>query len=169
VARDAIDAEGMRRTRSAMHAADVLVVVQDGSVPYDAQVVAETQDRTRLLVRGKSDLPMHPSQAGHDAVSVSALSGAGVDDLITALSRAIGGGIGSEAEENEMAASVRQLALLESTRDALRCSDEALGRVPLEAVLVDLREALLSLAELRGVSVADSVLDTIFANFCIGK
>jgi tRNA U34 5-carboxymethylaminomethyl modifying GTPase MnmE/TrmE len=34
---------------------------------------------------------------------------------------------------------------------------------------VELRDALVSLAELRGVALADSVLDRIFATFCLGK
>jgi tRNA modification GTPase len=168
-ARDAIDAEGMRRTRSAMAGCDVLVVVQDGSVPYDERIVVEISDRARVLVRSKSDLPVHPSHLAWEAVSVSAVTGSGLDDLIGAIATAVAASSEASDDESEMAASVRQLQLLERTRDALLAAGDALGTVPVEAALIELRDALISIADVRGVAVADSVLDRIFATFCIGK
>ena len=166
-ARDAIDAEGMRRTRSAMAECDVLVVVQDGSVPYE-DVLIETSIRPRILVRSKSDLPLHPSHLTRDALAVSAITGSGLDELIAAMTAAVGTSVGAD-DESEMAASVRQLELLQRTRDALIAAADGLGTVPVEAALVELRDALMSIADMRGVAVADSVLDRIFATFCIGK
>ena len=168
-AQDAIDAEGMRRTRMAIDESDLLLVVQDGSVPSDARLLEETAGRARVLVRGKSDLPVHASHLECDAVSVSAVTGEGVDQLVNALREAIGPRGAVDGEENGIAASMRQIELLEALRHALRAGADALTIVPVEAALVELRDALLSLAELRGVAVADPVLDRIFATFCLGK
>jgi tRNA U34 5-carboxymethylaminomethyl modifying GTPase MnmE/TrmE len=41
--------------------------------------------------------------------------------------------------------------------------------VPLEAALVDLRQALRLTGEILGVDLADAVLDHIFSRFCLGK
>jgi tRNA modification GTPase len=147
---------------------DVLVVVYDGSVPYDEDVLVETSVRARILVRSKSDLPVHPSHLTRDAVAVSAITGSGLDELIAAMTAAVGASVDAD-DESEMAASVRQLELLQRTRDALLAAADGLGTVPVEAALVELRDALTSIADMRGVAVADSVLDRIFATFCIGK
>ena len=40
---------------------------------------------------------------------------------------------------------------------------------PDECVVVDLQVALAALGEMLGEEVSDSVLDRIFADFCIGK
>ena len=99
---------------------------------------------------------------------MSARTGEGIEQLFDVLRDAIVPR-GDEGEENGTAASLRQVLLLEATGRALRDGARALGVVPVEAALVELRDALFSLGELRDVAVADSVLDRVFATFCLGK
>src|SRR6059036_3860552 len=47
VARDAVEAEGIRRSRRAMEESDLLLVVLDGSIPPAVRVLAETASRAR--------------------------------------------------------------------------------------------------------------------------
>jgi tRNA modification GTPase len=101
-------------------------------------------------------------------VAVSSTTGEGIERLLGVLNDAIAPQ-GDEGEENRIAASLRQVLLLEAAGRALRDGARALLVVPVEAALVELRDALLSLGELRGVAVADSVLDRVFATFCLGK
>lgn len=167
-ARDDVDAEGMRRARMAIEESDLVLVVQDGSRSYEAGLVEEAQARPRVPVRGKCDLPTHVSWSRHEGVAVSARTGEGIEQLLVVLKDALVPH-GDEGEENGTAASLRQVLLLEATGRALRDGARALGVVPVEAALVELRDALFSLGELRGVAVADSVLDRVFATFCLGK
>src|SRR5262249_41924964 len=110
-ARDPVDAEGMRRTRLAMAESELLVVVQDGSVAIDPPVLAETEPRPRVLVRAKSDLPLDPSHAALGALPVSALTGAGMDDLLRALADAVRHRVGVDGDEGSLVASLRQIEL----------------------------------------------------------
>jgi len=66
-------------------------------------------------------------------------------------------------------ASVRQIGLLETLLRALIAAEAALAQAPLEAALVDLREALACAGAILGVDVGDAVLDRIFSTFCLGK
>jgi tRNA modification GTPase len=166
---DALDAEGMRRARLAIAESDLLLVVQDGSVPVDAAVLAETSGHARLLVRAKRDLPGHPSHAALDAIGVSALTGGGMDDLVGALTEAVRRRASEDGDEGGIIASLRQLELIEALHGALGRCVESVTSAPLEAALVDVHEALAALAGLLGVEVGDSVLDRIFSTFCIGK
>lgn len=168
--RDAVEAEGIRRTRVAMGESDHLLVVLDGTLPPDAAVLAETADRSRLLVRTKGDLPPHPAALTlPGALAVSGTTGDGVPALLERLGEEVARRTGEGGEEGALVASLRQLELLDGLAAALQDAGAALEAAPLEAALVDLHEALAKTASLLGLEVGDAVLDRIFATFCLGK
>ncbi|PYN56883.1 MAG: tRNA uridine-5-carboxymethylaminomethyl(34) synthesis GTPase MnmE [Candidatus Rokuibacteriota bacterium] len=170
VARDAVEAEGIRRSRRAMEESDLLLVVVDGSVPPAVRVLAETASRARVLVRAKSDLPVHRETAAlPDAVPASTVTAGGLDALRERLLREVEQRAAAAGDEGVIVASLRQIGLLEALHVALVASDTALGDAPLEAALVDLREALAHAGAILGVDVGDAILDHIFATFCLGK
>jgi tRNA modification GTPase len=168
--RDSIEAEGIRRSRLAMDESDLLLVVLDASVSPDRRVLTETLARARVLVRAKSDLPAHPEAAAlADAVDVCALGGAGVGALLERLAREVELRVAAAGDEGGIVTSLRQLELIEALDRSLASSAEALRDMPLEAALVDLRQALRLTGEILGVDVGEAVLDHIFSTFCLGK
>jgi len=168
---DDIEAEGIRRSRQAIDESDLLLVVLDTSVAPDQRVLDETAGRARVLVRAKSDLPSHPDAAALvDAVEVSTRNDGGIELLLERLVRDVEERASAAGDEGGIVASLRQLKLigaltgsLASGADALRCE------VPLEAALVDLKDALRLTGEILGVDVSDAVIDRIFSRFCLGK
>jgi tRNA modification GTPase len=168
--RDPIEAEGVRRSRRAIGESDLLLVVLDGSIAPDRQVLEETRDRARLLVRAKSDLAAHAEAAGlGDAQPVSAVTGEGIEALRERLAREVDLRAGAAGDEGGIVASIRQIELLRALHAALNASEAALGGAPTEVVLVDLKDALTCSGAILGVDVGDTVLDRIFSAFCLGK
>ncbi|MGH7344976.1 MAG: tRNA uridine-5-carboxymethylaminomethyl(34) synthesis GTPase MnmE [Candidatus Rokuibacteriota bacterium] len=168
--RDALEAEGIRRSRLAIEESDLLIVVLDTSVPPDQRVLAETAGRARLLVRAKSDLPAHPKTAAlSDTVQASTVDSDGVAALLERLAQDIERRAAAAGDEGGIVTSLRQLELIEALSGALASSASALAEMPLEAALVDLKHALRLASEILGVDVGDAVLDHIFATFCLGK
>jgi tRNA modification GTPase len=168
--RDAIEAEGIRRSRRAMDESELLLVVLDGSVEPDRRVLAETADRPRVLVRAKSDLQAHQAAAVlPGAQPVSAVTGDGMEALRERLTREVDHRAGASGDEDGIVATVRQVELLELLRADLVAAEAALADAPLEAALVDLNGALTSLGRILGVDVAGAVLDRVFSAFCLGK
>jgi tRNA modification GTPase len=168
--RDEIEAEGIRHSRRAMDESDLLLVVLDGSVEPDKRVLAETAGRPRVLVRAKGDLQAHQDAAAlPGAQPVSALTGEGIETLREYLTREVELRAGAWGDEGRIVASVRQIELLESMRADLAAAEAAFGDAPLEAVLVDLNGALVSVGKILGVDISDAVLDRIFSAFCLGK
>ena len=167
---DPIEAEGMRRTRRAAQEGDLTLFVVDGHRPLmDAAAELAAGPKT-LLVINKSDLPQDASLADVSGIRVSALTGDGVEQLLGAIGAWIEDRLVSDADEGGLVASVRQIEALEALRDALSRAEAALlADTPLEAVLVDLREALRLAGSVVGTDVSELVLDRIFATFCIGK
>lgn len=165
---DAVDAEGIRRSRVAIAESDLLLVVIDGSRAPECAVLEETADRPRLVVRTKSDLPTDPAAARLDgAIAVSALSGSGLDGLVSRVGDAVT--MQSDTAGGELLASLRQMESLDALWGALVTAERALTEAPVEIALVDLHEALEHVSALLGLDVADAVLDRIFTTFCLGK
>jgi tRNA modification GTPase len=170
VPRDVIEAEGIRRSRQAMEESDLLLVVLDGSIGPDRRVLAETAGRARVLVRAKSDLPPHPdASALPDAVEASAVSSNGIDALLERFAQEIEHRAAAVGDEGGIVASLRQLELIEALASSLASGVRALVEMPLEAALVDLRQALHLAGAILGIDVGDAVLDHIFSTFCLGK
>ena len=170
VPRDAVEAEGIRRSHQAIDESDLLLVVLDGSIPPDRRVLAETTGRARLVVRAKSDLASHAENAAlPESVAVSALSGHGLDTLLEHLTRETEQRAGAAGDEGGVVASLRQLELMDALSQTLHSGAAALAELPLEAALVDLKLALDQVGAILGVDVSDAVLDRIFSAFCLGK
>ena len=169
-ARDAIEAEGMRRSRKAIEESDIVVLVFDGSIAPDTTALLIGEAKTRVLVRSKADLPPDPAAlAIEGAVAVSAIEGDGLESLVRELEAIIGERVGADGDEGGLVASLRQLDVLQALEASLRRAGESLQTTPLEIALVDLHAALASVSELLGLEVGDAVLDRVFATFCLGK
>jgi tRNA modification GTPase len=170
---DAVEAEGMRRTRQALDESDLAVLVLDGSrAPTPAQDALQRAlgERRTLVVRSKADLARTPAaDLRGDAVLVSSTTGAGLPVLRERLAREVKHVIGDGSDEGQIAASLRQIEGLARVGALLRTATVVLQAEPLEVALVELREGLRGTAELLGIELGDAVLDRIFSAFCVGK
>ncbi|MHB1318522.1 MAG: tRNA uridine-5-carboxymethylaminomethyl(34) synthesis GTPase MnmE [Anaerolineae bacterium] len=172
---DPVERIGVERTRRALAQADLAIVVYDGSVPPDEEDrnVAELAAGTRsVVVLNKVDLG---SAEGYDAlipeavrVAVSALTGAGLDLLESALLEATLGG--ADTGGDPLASNPRHRDLLRRAAASLDDLSSALGRgESLDLLTIDLSEALAALGEITGEQASEELLHTIFSRFCIGK
>jgi tRNA modification GTPase len=168
---DTIEAEGMKRTRQAIAESDLVLLVVDGSAPSldDGRIESDLAGRRVVVVRSKSDLTSDPTAVTVAGISVSSITGDGLPALRARLATEIGSLVGDERDEGTVAASLRQIGALDEIAGALRAATRSLAGMPLEFPLVDLHEALGATAALLGVEVGETVLDRIFASFCVGK
>ncbi len=167
---DIVEREGVARGQQARGVADLIVVVVDGSEPLtedDRRLLDETSSRTRLIVANKCDLPA--ATALDEAMSVSTVTGEGLQALRCAMSRELSGG--EATQESPALTNLRHISLLEEARASLQGAADALGagEVPEEFVLADLHAARIRFDEVVGARTSDDVLTHIFEKFCIGK
>ena len=175
-ATDLIEQEGMRRARTVVERAELLIVVLDGSVALTADdhlVLAETADAHRLVVRNKCDLL--PSWTASDWTSsgpildVSALQQVGLGDLEEAIVRQA---LGNEplSQDEVLLTRARHHWSIKGALQNVRTAQHGLQEeMPLECVALDVGEALQNLSDVLGESIAGEVLDRIFHQFCVGK
>jgi tRNA modification GTPase len=175
-AADLIEQEGMRRARTVVERAELLIVVLDGSAALTADdllVLAETAEVPRLLVRNKCDLPMSWTAAdlasSDPVLAVSALHQYGLCELEHAIVRQA---LGNEplSQDEVLLTRVRHHQRIISALVNVRAAQHGLQHeMPLECVALDVGEALQHIADVLGESVAGEVLDRIFHQFCVGK
>jgi tRNA modification GTPase len=170
---DVVEREGIRRAHAAFEQADRILLVTDSDDPGDWHAVIDEQSlpRDRLtVVRNKVDLsgdaPGRNEIADLSVVRVSALTGAGIADLIEHL-KALAGW---RAIEGVFSARRRHVTALEEARAAIARGLTALEMHGAGELLAeDLRVAHDSLGEITGRVSADALLGEIFSSFCIGK
>jgi tRNA modification GTPase len=154
---DVVELEGIRRARVRIGEADVILSVSSHDVP-ETDITAPT-GVTMLRVGTKADIE---TIVGSD-VSVSSLTGAGLDELRMLIAAALGKVL---AGEPALVARARQREVLSEVAQSLERVGTLL--VP-ELMAEELRHASFVLGRLAGQTDLDSVLDSLFHGFCIGK
>jgi len=162
---------GIERSYQAMADADLTLVVVDGSqslTPEDEALIGRARETGNALVAAnKSDLA--PLAKVPDALPVSALTGAGIDELRQAIMETIAPG-GRLEQEGGFITSLRHEQLLRESGEALAQARTATSiGIPHEMLLLDLYAALRPIDAITGATTADDILNRIFSTFCIGK
>jgi len=171
---DAVEAEGIRRTRAEIARADRVLFVVDAATDPAAEAYAA--ERATLpegvpvtLVFNKVDLPttLGVVVPGVDAqLRLSARTGEGLAALRAHLQAAIGY---SPTDTGAVSARARHLEALTRARAALEAACALLAERRGELVAEELRLAQRALGEITGEFTSDDLLGRIFGSFCIGK
>jgi tRNA modification GTPase len=176
IATDKIEEIGVERTQRAMVDSDLLVVVLDGSADLeeeDLEIIANAERGRCVVAINKSDLvqqEMFREGLGISGtvVHVSALTGAGLEELTAAILEPFGT-VDSESV-GLLITDSRHFDLLRRAQSSL---SESLAlfeqKASEELVLVGLHNALRYLGEITGETTTDEILGEIFSTFCIGK
>jgi tRNA modification GTPase len=172
-ARDAVEAEGVRRALARAEDSDLRIGLIDKSgdeLSVDAFATLRPID---ILLFSKSDRKAGAAagpalqiaeQRGLTVFDVSTITGAGLAELEAAMHARVTRTLGRE--EAPALSRARHRQLVQMARDGVRGAKEA-GDSELAAE--DLRLAARALGRITGRVDVEMVLDAVFAEFCIGK
>ncbi|TMJ63949.1 MAG: tRNA uridine-5-carboxymethylaminomethyl(34) synthesis GTPase MnmE [Alphaproteobacteria bacterium] len=161
---DAIEQEGKRRAVQRAEQAEIRLFVFDTAHPADAAGASTWAGADTILVANKIDLvPVAETDLSPPALPVSALTGEGIDRLLTMLGERVAQTYRIEAPVLTRAR--HRQALEEAAASLRRSFSAALPELRAE----DLRLALRSLGRITGAVNVEDLLDVIFRDFCIGK
>ncbi len=180
---DTIEKMGIERTHTKMREAVIVLYLIDPlhSTPEKATAEVEavkqkTDPAAKLIVLlNKADLltgetarQFSAFAATFNAISISAKTAEGIDELKAALT-----GFVSEnrhVTSDIIVSNARHQAALTKAREALdRVLNGLETGLPSDLVAMDIRQCMFHLAEITGTISTDDLLDNIFSNFCIGK
>lgn len=170
--KDRVETLGIERSYQAMADADLTLVVIDLSAPvddYDLDLIGHAKQQGRFLVVGnKCDLARRAG-ISEEFVTVSALTGEGIEVLRQRCLERIAPD-GRMEQEGGFITSVRHEQCLRESLEALDHARTAIEvGIPHEMLLLDLYAALQPIDAITGATTADDILNRIFSTFCIGK
>jgi tRNA modification GTPase len=178
VARDVVEAEGVRRAKTELERADRVLYLVDAAALEGRDAAGPVTDLTQLppgvpvtLVLNKIDLTGAPAYLDEASIPprifLSAKTGAGLPLLRAHLKESAGY---RENESGALSARRRHLDALRRARAAVEAAAESLAATrAFELFAEDLRLAQLALGEITGEFTSDDLLGEIFSSFCIGK
>lgn len=160
-----VERMGIERTRAALAAADVAVLVVPPGAP-EAEVAAWRKaagERPLVEVQGKADAGRAKAEG---RLGVSGRTGEGVEALLSHVVDLLWEGHAPQAaallSERHAEAVRRALASVALAEEAMRVST-------LEVVAGELALASEALGEVMGENAPNELLDVLFQRFCIGK
>ena len=175
---DPVEQEGIRRARERVAMADLVLWLTDASADSAAPGGESAPNLSAAdvwMVRNKIDLAHKPCARNEspstnetkDAFLVSALTGAGMEPMVAALTASVQAFF--SATEAPMVTRARHRRALEETVSALdrAIAQSSSGRE--ELIAEDLRSAATARGRLTGRVDVEDLLDVIFREFCIGK
>lgn len=165
---------GMEKTKERLEEADIVLWVLDASKPspHDPGVGLHSQRENVVIIFNKSDLLKDAATSlpeCSNAVAVSALTGAGVDDLKQMLVEKADS-FRVEVSSDAVAVNARHADALREAQASLAAAIGKLQRnEEVELVASDLRAVLAAYGQIVGKVDNERMLDHLFASFCIGK
>ena len=175
---ETIEEEGIRRTRSAVERADLVLVIFDRSQPLDANddlMHREVGDKTKLIIVNKCDLRedwpasvLKEKFPDAEPILISAKVPRGLDTLVDSIHSHILDG--PAPGEGIFITRERHRTHLAQASEALKKTLDSLEqKLSEEFVATDLTIAMNHLGAILGKTIEDDLLDQIFSTFCIGK
>lgn len=154
---DAIESEGVRRALARAEAADLVVLLQDGTAAKGAAFSGAD-----FVVWNKADLPW---PAPHDGLRLSLKTGEGLDALVVALT----GMVAQKLEALGEAPPITRARHRHALEEAVAALARAEAASEPELMAEDIRLALRAIGRITGKVDVEDLLDVIFRDFCIGK
>ncbi len=172
---DQVERLGVERSRQAMEQAELLLVVIE-QAQEDRTIIRQAAETGKpwICILSKRDLTglraVDLGMLGDDiqpdaAVSVSSVTGEGIEELEQAVARLFPAGTAGQILTNP-----RQAEAIERALAAVSAAWEALeGGMTPDAVLTDVESGLHALGELTGKTLREDLVARIFERFCVGK
>ena len=181
---DTVERIGVERTKTGIHAAELVFAVFDASQPLDAEdevVFLAVQQKRTIPILNKIDLPLLVSPDDLQRrlntmppVLLSTKTGEGVKNLGENVRQALFVRektlAAREAPQRATVTRARHYDALVKAELSLRQARQNLHEgIPLDLIAVDLRAALDHIGEITGHVNTEDILDRVFRDFCIGK
>jgi tRNA modification GTPase len=159
---EAVESEGVRRALARAEAADLVLLLLDGSHPEEAATLGESARIPDLVVWNKVDLPWSQPQSG---LRLSLRTGEGLAEVVEAIGNVVRYRLDRPREPAILTRARHRQSLLE----AVQALERAAAGEAAELIAEDVRIAIRAIGRISGRVDVEDLLDVIFRDFCIGK
>ncbi|MCL2573491.1 MAG: tRNA uridine-5-carboxymethylaminomethyl(34) synthesis GTPase MnmE [Defluviitaleaceae bacterium] len=175
---DLVESEGVARSLKESVRADLVLLVFDGSKPFEhnkiASIVNEDWENVIVIIN-KSDLPQGidkdylTDKFGESSIiEISAKNHIGIDELGDKIKDMF---LQGQMEYgDDLVTNARHISLINSSRNSLVHAIETIDTgLHVDFVAIDIQAAYAALGEILGIAVDEELIEKIFSEFCLGK
>ena len=176
---DVVEKIGVEKSRESFSTADLVIMVLDASRKLseeDMEILESLKNKKTIVLLNKMDLEpqielekIEEFVNSEDIIKISALKHQGIEELQDKIEAMVYHGSVKNSSNLMITNSRHKDALFkayESINDAISAIEQ---RTPYDFIEVDFKNIWDYLGYINGDTVREDLLDTIFANFCIGK
>lgn len=176
---DVVEKIGVEKSRESFSTADLVIMVLDASRKLseeDMEILESLKNKKTIILLNKMDLEpqielekIEEFVNSEDIIKISALKHQGIEELQDKIEAMVYHGSVKNSSNLMITNSRHKDALFkayESINDAISAIEQ---RMPYDFIEVDFKNIWDYLGYINGDTVREDLLDTIFANFCIGK
>ena len=176
---DIVEKIGVEKSRESFRTADLVIMVLDASRKLseeDMEILESLKNKKTIVLLNKMDLEpqielekIEEFVNSEDIIKISALKHQGIEELQDKIEAMVYHGSVKNSSNLMITNSRHKDALFkayESINDAISAIEQ---RMPYDFIEVDFKNIWDYLGYINGDTVREDLLDTIFANFCIGK
>lgn len=172
---DTVEKIGVELAKKALEESALILYVIDGGEPYTGKILhnAGMNGKPVIAIVNKNDLEISADierikRDFERVIELSAKNRTGLDLLEAEIKRIFD--TGELSFDGTLITSARQLGACAAARDGLQAALEALsiGSLP-DMIMYDIEQACAMLAGITGRNTTEDIVDSIFANFCVGK
>ena len=176
---DVVEKIGVEKSRESFSTADLVIMVLDASRKLseeDMEILESLKNKKTIVLLNKMDLEpqielekIEEFVNSEDIIKISDLKHQGIEELQDKIEAMVYHGSVKNSSNLMITNSRHKDALFkayESINDAISAIEQ---RMPYDFIEVDFKNIWDYLGYINGDTVREDLLDTIFANFCIGK
>ncbi|MBB1062525.1 tRNA uridine-5-carboxymethylaminomethyl(34) synthesis GTPase MnmE [Limosilactobacillus fastidiosus] len=178
--KDRVEKIGVERSRKALDAADLILLLIDNSeelTAEDRELLEVTKDKQRIVILNKTDLPNKVDRdelkklVGDDKlIETSIVKNEGMNQLGETISKMFFEEGIENNQSSVMVTNARHIGLLHQADDSLGDVLKGIAAgMPVDLVQIDMTRSWELLGEITGDSYQDELLDQLFSQFCLGK
>lgn len=169
---DAIEQQGIERSKDAMSKADVVIYLFDVNEYSEFELPDPTGDGKYLLVANKADVAdarvIEEVRKAEHTLLISAKNKENIHSLKEALYDLVAEG--QVNQEGTIVTNARHFGALREVLKSLQDIKKGMdNNLPGDLISLDIRTCLYYLGEITGQVTTEDKLDYIFSKFCIGK
>lgn len=172
ISTDVIEEEGIKRAIQLVNKADIIVHIVELENLFESLNDFNIDASNKKVVKVLNKIDLIGDLILEDDINIipiSAKTGVGIDKLFDEFKDFIKSSY-IYSEDVAIIANIRHFNSLKAAKESLENAIQSLKEYKSnEFVAVDLRKAANSMKELTGEITSEEILNSIFANFCIGK
>ena len=169
---DIIEKIGINKAKKMIEEAELILFVLENNqalTKEDEELLQLTEHKKRIIIINKTDLNKELTHKFSNSIQISALHKTGIDKLEDLIKDMFLSGEVNLIDQTYIS-NARHIAKLNNALNSLYESVTAIqNQLPIDFPEIDLKTAWATLGEIIGDTSSTSLLDELFAKFCLGK